>query len=200
MSTTFKVYSPTKILPFFNDVLSLCNKYLRESLEKHNVNKSFIIDVRIQKSETHDVVSFDKTNPVIWSDDEYAWFTIMGQPGGCDAYYRMIDDLDIDCWNGEFIYNERAKKIEPQMRKCLDTGFYWYFRRSAGQPAIINLSYGLIAAAFAELTNGFIFSDDGAWDYAMFPATAHYFLQDYFNPQYPNPEHADWAKKCIDNY
>ena len=76
-------------------------------------------------------------------------------------------------------------------------GFYWAFRRSAGQPAVINLSYGLIAAAFAELSNGFVFSDDGAWDYASFPTNANRFLENYFDPQYPVPEYANWAKECI---
>jgi len=59
------------------------------------------------------------------------------------------------------------------------------------------LSYGLIAAAFTELTNGLIFSDDGAWDYAIVPTSANLFLQSYFNPQYPAPEYASWARECI---
>ena len=93
--------------------------------------------------------------------------------------------------------NERAAIVQPQMMKCFETGFYWTFRRSAGQPAIVNLAYGLIAAAFAELVKGFIFSDDGAWDYGIFPTTADYFLQNYFNLQYLKAEDADWAKECI---
>jgi len=83
------------------------------------------------------------------------------------------------------------------MEKCFESGFYWAFRRSIGQPAIINLSYGLIAAAFTELTNGLIFSDDGAWDYAIFPTSADRFLQSYFNPLYSAPKYASWARECI---
>jgi len=32
------------------------------------------------------------------------------------------------------------------------------------------LAYGLIAASLAEITGGFVYSDDGAWDYSYFPA------------------------------
>lgn len=203
MSTTFEVYTPTKIVPSFNDILALSNKYLAEKLESHGIDGDYIIDVSGRKLYTHDYVLFDKTRPAIWSkNEEYAWFTVNKQPGGCDAYMYNFSDycgLRLEAWNSEFELNERAKKMESQMRKCLDTGFFWAFRRSAGQPAIIHLSYGLIAAAFAELTEGFIYSSDGAWDCAMFPTTAKHFLKNYFDPHYPVPDHADWAKECIES-
>lgn len=47
----------------------------------------------------------------------------------------------------------RAKKLY----RC------WQFRRSALQSAVINISYGLISASVAELTGGFLWTDDGAW-------------------------------------
>jgi len=51
------------------------------------------------------------------------------------------------------------------------------------QPSYIYLTFGLIAASFAELTNGLLFSDDGAWDYKRFPATAEEFDACYFRPE-----------------
>jgi len=199
VSTTFEVYiTPKSIIPSYESVLSLSNHYLAETLRCHNIVQSFSIDVEVRKVKTNETANFDKLNSVRWLTDEYAWFYVSGHAGGCDAYCNGVEESDYDRWNHEFETSEISRKIEPYMRECLTSGFYWSFRRSAGQPPIIDLSYGLVAAAFAELTNGFIFSDDGAWDYAMLPATSRQFLQNYFNPSYPVLEQAEWARRCIE--
>ena len=198
MSTTFEVYTPTTNIPTFNEVILLSNQYLLEFLTKHDIYDEYLIDVVINKNKTHKRVTFNKSNPATWEISEYAWFTVNKIPGGCDAYVDKIEQIDWERWDDEFMSNERSKKIESQMRKCLNVGYNWRFRRSAGQPAIINLSYGLMAAAFAKLVNGYIFSDDSAWDYSMFPTTHDVFLQNYFNPCYVNPDDADWARKNIE--
>jgi len=198
MSTTFDVYTSTMNIPTFDEILLLSNQYLLEFLVRHGVHSKYTIGVVVRKNKTNDLVEVELAKQATWASDEYAWFVIDGQPGGCDAYVNEIDELRCECWEGEFKLNERAKKIEKQMRECIDVGFFWSFRRSMGQPAIINLLYGLIAAAFGELTKGFVFSDDGAWDYDMFPITADGFLKNYFNSNYSKPDYADWAKRCID--
>jgi len=201
MSTVFEVFTTTKDAPSFNDVLSMSNEYLSAELRRHNIDDSYVIDVSIINEKTHKLIPFDKSSPAIWViDDEYAWFTVNEQPGGCDAYvYDFSDYLNFEQWYEDFIDDSQAKVSKAYMQKCFESGFYWAFRCSAGQPAIINLAYGLVAAALTELTNGLIFSDDGAWDYAIFPTSADCFLQSYFNPQYSNPEYANWAGECISN-
>ena len=199
MSTVFEVYTTMKDAPSFNAVLALSNAYLRTELIKHDIDDNYEIDVSIRKEQTHEVVPFDKSSPATWAiDDEYAWFTVNEQPGGCDAYvYHFGDYLHFEQWYDDFIDATQAKVSKAHMEKCFESGFYWAFRRSIGQPAIINLSYGLIAAAFTELTNGLIFSDDSAWDYAIFPTSADIFLQSNFDPHYPVSNYANWAKECI---
>jgi len=199
MSTVFEVFTTTKDAPSFNDVLSMSNEYLSAELRRHNIDDSYVIDVCIINEKTHKVIPFDKSSPAIWAiDDEYAWFTVNEQPGGCDAYvYDFSDYLNFEQWYEDFIDDSQAEVRKTYMQKCFESGFYWAFRCSAGQPAIISLAYGLIAAAFTELTKGSIFSDDGAWDYTIFPTSAERFLQSYFDPQYSNPEYARWAEECI---
>jgi|SRR5262245_39087394 len=93
--------------------------------------------------------------------------------------------------------------VYPKLKKtlineCLANGHHWSFRRSAGQPAIINVAYGMIAGSLAELTEGFIYSDDSAWDYERFPATAQEFFSWYFRPDKAiKAEYAEWAARCI---
>ena len=56
----------------------------------------------------------------------------------------------------------------------------------------------MLAAALAELTDGFVFSDDSAWDYERFPAKANEFYEWYFNPQRAfDPDFSEWAKDCL---
>lgn len=69
-----------------------------------------------------------------------------------------------------------------------------------GQPAIINFSYGILAAALAELTDGLVFSDDSAWDYERFPATSHEVYDWYFRPEAAIDQgRAEWARRCLDS-
>lgn len=199
MSTTFEVYTPTIKIPSFGAVLELSNAYLKGFLHDIGVKAEIRIDVEVRKRVTHECISFHNNDQAKWSEDSYAWFVVNNQAGGCDAYCDVIKQLDHDRWEDEFKLNSRAANVQGKMRTCLASGFYWWFRRSAGQPSIINLSYGIIAAAFAELTDGIIYSDDNAWDYNMFPTEAGKFLSKYFRPEYPVVEHGSWARKCIDD-
>jgi hypothetical protein len=67
-----------------------------------------------------------------------------------------------------------------------------------GQPGIINIAYGYIAASLAELTDGIIYSDDSAWDYSRFPCKANEFYEFYFRPEKAiGPEYKEWSINCI---
>ena len=50
-----------------------------------------------------------------------------------------------------------------------------------GQPAIVSLYYGYLAIAIAVLTDGIIYSDDGAWDYSRLPIEGKFFKNEYLN-------------------
>jgi hypothetical protein len=77
-------------------------------------------------------------------------------------------------------------------------GHYWEFRRSAGQPGIVSVGYGFLAAALQSMTHGFIASFDGAWDEQRFPATADDFLSWYFRPEKAiDPEIKVWAERTL---
>lgn len=198
ISTSFHVYTPVPVIPSFECMLQQSNRYLKEVLRKNKIAAIYQIDVSIREQSTHRPVRFERSGPARWTEDQYAWFFVDGVGGGCDAYFDRIGELDVECWEDEIRNRDISRKMEVQIRECMNTGFYWWFRRSAGQPAIMNLSYGLIAAAFAKLTDGIIFSDDSAWDYEMFPTTADAFLQAYFDPEYPEREYADWARQNLD--
>jgi hypothetical protein len=56
----------------------------------------------------------------------------------------------------------------------------------------------LIAASLAEITDGYVYSDDGAWDYKCFPAMAGDFFGWYFKTESAEKsEDKVWVQDCI---
>jgi hypothetical protein len=119
-------------------------------------------------------------------------------PGGTDAYFDDDAAKIQELWAGGFD-EPRCKRLEPLIRECLSIGHRWWFRRSASQPAIINVGYGLMAASLAALTGGFVLSDDGAWDLQRMPALPEEFLSWYFRPEQAlEEEFRSWSQRCLD--
>ncbi|MBT8460191.1 MAG: hypothetical protein KJN60_11020 [Boseongicola sp.] len=138
-----------------------------------------------------------------WPRKTYAWISVRNVPGGTDAYCDTIkddDDPDKPWW---FLDELRtapnySTALEERLLAARNHDIRWSFRRSAGQPAIINVAYGLIAASLAELTDGLIYSGSSAWDYKMLPATGPELRDVYFRPKSASqPDKADWAEQCI---
>jgi hypothetical protein len=100
-----------------------------------------------------------------------------------------VNDLTLEC----------SKELAAYIDECLANGYRWYFRRSMGQPALINLAYGYLAASLAELTDGLIFSDDSAWDYERFPCRAAEFFDFYLEPEKAiGSDFRKWSEQCLE--
>ena len=196
MSTTFDVYPSTSSIPTFRQLLDRSTTELHRFLASVDVDARPSIHVRVQYQDDDQPVPLDPQSPLTWPDDTYAWFHVANVPGGTDAYFWSVDDLTLDCWRE--LTEPRFKAREELIHKCLDVGHYWNFRRSAGQPAIINIAYGLIAACLAELTCGFVFSGDSAWDWERMPALPDEFFGWYFVPDLAlDNNFREWSIRCI---
>ena len=163
MSTCFYVYPGIEYMPTFKELLNIASEKVNEILRNLNCKQSVIINVEVHKNIDHALQEFNLIDRLVWSDDSYAWFFVNGVAGGTDSYYCQIDEDDKDIWKDEMATNKKAQNFSEKINKSLNIGHYWYFRRSTGQPPIINLVYGLLAASLAQLTEGYIYSDDGAW-------------------------------------
>lgn len=199
MSTTFEVYPKTATISSFQNILDLSIIKLREFLKDFGLSYNLEIKVRLYSEETYQAQPLDLQAAAKWDESNYAWFYIPQIPGGTDVYFRELSHWQQEIWDEIINENRRATEKKDLIQACLKNGYYWVFRRSAGQPAIINLSYGLIAASLAELTEGFIYSeDDNACDYERFPATASEFFFWYFRPELAvEPDKKVWATECI---
>ncbi len=197
MSTTFEVYPATHELPTFAALIDATLPRLHKRLARNGIDARPQIDVRIQKNRNHKHVAFDLSDPCKWPGTTYAWFEIAGVSGGTDAYFEPIDELTNDVWD-DYLKDDQFRPYADHAKKCLAIGHCWSFRRSMGQPAIINLMHGLLAGCLAQLTNGLIMSDDSAWDRSLMPATGPEFLDFYFvTHRTTDADCKEWAARCM---
>jgi len=143
------------------------------------------------------LAQLDYDDSMNWPDDSYAWFAVDNVVGGTDAYYDSVDELTREVW-ADYLKQDRLNSLSETVNQCLAVGHYWTFRRSAGQPGVINLVYGLLAGSLAELTDGIVFSDDSAWVWDLLPIAGDEFLKRYFaTGGTSNAEAEEWTKRCL---
>lgn len=198
MSTSLYVYPGKEYIPSFAELLDISNKRINAFLTNLGGVRSVIIDAEVHNNIDHSQIKFNINDKLIWKDDSYAWFFIRGVGGGTDSYYYKITKLDKETWKEEIETNIKAQQLNDIINRSMSIGYHWSFRRSAGQPGIINLAYGLIAASLAKITDGLVYSDDGAWDYNCFPALAEDFFGWYFKPEFAEKnDDKVWVQDCI---
>jgi hypothetical protein len=199
LSTTFEVFPKSRKVPSFGELLDLSSKRLNEFLRVHGISQRPEVGVVLRNNQPDDVaLPVALAAEAAWPDSQYAWFFVPTITGGTDAYFLQVDKDCEEYWEEEIKLNEFIAARAAMVAECLRPGHHWRFRRSAGQPAIINVAYGLIAASLAELTEGMIHSFDNAWDYKRFPATASEFYSWYFKPEQAIEQSMrEWSQRCI---
>jgi len=197
MSTTFDVYPRTTDLPSFAAIIDRSTAELHRFLGSVGIRARPPIHLRIQRCEDDSHVAFSLDAPARWDKDNYAWFMVGDALGGSDAYFDDDRAQIQERWEDGFASPPRTR-LEPLIRACIGTGHRWWFRRSIGQPAVINLAYGLIAASLAAITDGFLTSDDSAWDWQRLPARPDEFLAWYFRPEQAiEANFREWSQRCL---
>jgi len=197
MSTTFEVYPGTGEMPTFEKLLMAANSHLASRLRMSGIAGDVEIGISLRRCNGDAKIPHKLGSPLKWNDDTYAWFAVRGVAGGTDAYFEAVDDLTREVLEDHLRDNHLTHHRET-VHRCLSLGHYWTFRRSAGQPGIVNLVYGLLAGSLAELTSGLVFSYDSAWVWPLFPATGRDFLSRYLVPGgTSDPEAEEWTTKCL---
>lgn len=221
MSTTFDVLPGTRYVPTVEQVVSGTELLLHNFLLGHRITTQYRLRFEILKEQRHEVYrptvlnwmgKKRKVEPLserrtpsgsdafLWGKDEYGWLTMEDVRGGCDCYVEEpLQPWDESCWSDEFLKLQTSGRPFIPIDAMYKNDREWSFRRSAGQPAIINVVYGLLAAQVAKLTEGVIYTIDGAWRSDKLPAYADDFVQFYFQPDHPENDQYDreWAIECI---
>lgn len=177
MSISFEIFPITKKIPKCEEV----NEYSINLFNGFIQNENIVYDIKCEVTE----VSFDSKKcekPVFLTSNEgkYTIFNI-NEEGEIYVFYDKIEKIDEEFWNEEIKINENARFMEKKIWDSLKTGYSWRVKRTMGQPAVVNLYYGYLAIAIAVLTEGILYSDDGAWDYECFPIEGKSFEKEYLN-------------------
>jgi hypothetical protein len=204
MSTSIDIIPVETTEITFGQVVEISERNINDFLNSIGLTHRVKLKINIHDNHEKYVNNIQLSDKFEWKDNEYAWFAIEGIAGGTDAYCQKISGSDIEpenpWWRLELmeLNNRTIDNIKEKLEKSKLLDKCWSFRRSAGQSAMIALSYGLISASVAELTKGILISEDGAWDYQRFPAESIDFLNWYFRPdQALNIDYADYASDCI---
>lgn len=164
MSTSFEIYPTNNNIPELSRLISEAVSMFENFMKYHNI-KSYINTELYAVNENQTVYT-----PKFVTDSENIYNTIeLNKIGNIYLFYIKIDDTDVALWNDELKNNPRAESIKSSIMKNREIGYLWQVKRTAGQPAIVSLFYGFVAMALARETDGFIYSDDGAWSYELFP-------------------------------
>lgn len=204
MSTTFQIIPTETTFITFGQVITASERNINAFLHSIGIDASIQLQINLHDNQEKYVQEIPSSALFTWAENEYAWFTVNGIAGGTDAYCSPLNDPLMASenpwwWLDEIkLSNRSIPDLDEKLEKAKAFNRVWSFRRSAGQPGIIALGYGLMAAAVAELTQGIIWSEDNAWDYDRFPAEYADFLTWYFRPEKAlSPEHAHWARGCL---
>lgn len=206
MSTTFDIIPVDTKDISFGQVILKSEQCINDYLQSIGIYKKVQLNVNIHDYTEEYVKRVDFKDKFEWKENEYVWFAIDGVAGGTDGHCKQLQDNIIDPENPwryleEIELNNRTiNSIKKKLERAKILNTHWYFRRSSGQHGITVLSYGLISAAIAELTNGILWSEDGAWSIKQFPSEYRSFIDWYFRPE-KAVDHSDgeWAKVCIED-
>ncbi len=196
MSMSFDVFPVRRYIPRCDEVKGLSQQLFCEYLEKKKIHWDVNFICRTYDTVTGSCV---KQDCMVTREGEYQSFSVDGL-GQALVFYHEGTDLDREFWMEELSGNEKARKLQDKIYGSLELGYSWNVKRTMGQPAAISLYYGFLAIAIAVLTDGVIYSDDGAWDYACFPVEAEQFQKEYLNLANVRDQGVrDYAESCLNS-
>lgn len=177
MGMSFEIFPTKKRKPNCDEIIKYSVELFIEFLEKEKISQG--IDITTKEVTADNVIY---TNPIslVWKENSYTVFNL-NEEGEVYVFYHELTDLDKDFWKEEIQENENAQSIKEKIDANSEIGYFWSVKRNMGQPAIVSLYYGYLAIAIAILTDGIIYSDDGAWDYSRLPIEGNVFKTEYLN-------------------
>jgi hypothetical protein len=165
--------------------LDLANEKLHQYFQRYCIDISMKINARLESYEDDNFSVECADNVMRWEPDQYVRFFLEDDTGGFEVRFEITDQLIRDIWCDEIELKKPNDEKKNSIEQGLSVGHFWIFKRYSNQPLVYDLVYGIVAGTVAEVTQGIINTDDGAWDSSVFPATAKEFFESYFVPSAP---------------
>lgn len=179
MSKSFNVYPSKKTIVKCSDLVRDTIKLFNVFCERAKIKNTIEISTRevMNGSEITD-------NPKYIANNEKCYTILkINDIGEIFIFYNRHLDLDVQNWKEYIDVNPNAKMIEQSIYANLQLGYFWTVKKTMGQPFWVELLYGCVAISIARRVEGFIFSDDGAWEIELLPMDYQDFEVAYFNTQ-----------------
>lgn len=177
MSTSFDVFPTQKKIPKCDKIIEYSVRLFSEFLKREEIE----YDIKIS---TREITADDEVylNPafLVSKDDNCTAFNL-NQEGEVYVFFHKLTEFDKAFLTEDLQGNMNAQSLKNKIDANLEVGYCWNVKRTLGQPAIVSLFYGYLAIAIAVMTDGIIYSDDGAWDYSSFPIEGSAFKEEYIN-------------------
>jgi hypothetical protein len=200
MGTDIYAYPRLARVPLFGEVVELATRRLQDYFRDIGIPGAPVMRAQVRKRCTDSLREVDYAAPAMWSDLDNAWFYVPQINSGAAAYFDPLDDERRESLRGYVHRLDVYVRHKDLIEACLPNDHVWYLHRAAGHPGTIAVAYGMVAAAFCELTDEFLDIYDNAWDGARFPATTQEFYTWYFRPdQALDPELQEWSARCVSN-
>ena len=137
--------------------------------------------------------SADKDHPIRFRDGamkvdmgehQYGWVSMDDHKIGFDFYFFGKEEYwpEGSSWH-DYVLKDIASKVTPEsglalfpFERAATLGYSWSMRGRAGRSAATWLLAGVTATALAQLTDGFLWSDDGGADWDRVPASPGAFM------------------------
>lgn len=177
MSMSFEIFPTKKGKPNCDEIIKYSVELFSEFLNKEKISRG--IDITTREVTADNAVHMNPISLVL-KENSHIVFNL-NQEGEVYVFYHELTDLDKDFWKEEIQENGNAQSMKEKIDTNLEIGYFWSVKRTMGQPAIVSLYYGYLAIAIAILTDGIIYSDDGAWDYSRLPIEGKVFKTEYLN-------------------
>jgi hypothetical protein len=197
MSTSFGVI-PTVIDErlTYNNIVTIAEQTINDYLRSYQLSPVVKLSVNVHDNDEKYIKQITPDEKFLWKGTEYAWFTLDKAKGGTEAYCNKLSET-LDYWPTYIEEVCHDLVSAKQIQQIKEYNIKWYFKRSAGQSALLNIAYGHLAAALAKLTDGVIYSET-AWDPKLFPMKYDNFTNIYFRPEMTDHEPSrKWAEKCL---
>lgn len=177
MSMNFEIFPTKNVKLECTDLINNSLKKFKHFLETNEIHNDIFITIQ-EVADDGEIKANPKCLPI--EENRHMVFSINGI-GEIYVFYHSLTELDIEFWNDEVQINPNVQKIKDRIDTNLKLGYSWSVKRTMGQPAVVSLYYGYLAMMIAKLTDGILYSDDGAWDYALLPMESHDFEKEYLN-------------------
>ncbi len=176
MSTSFEIYPTNKKTPNCNEIIRYSVQLFSEYLKENKISR----DINIIAKEVTDDEVYINPDFLVLEKSNFTAFNL-NEEGEVYVYYHELTELDKEFWDEEIKVNKNAQLMKEKIDANREIGYFWSVKRTMGQPPIVGLYYGYLAIAIAVLTDGIIYSWDGAWDYSILPIEGKVFKTEYLN-------------------